>query len=101
MPRLNLSCAHSRRRGILMRGVIKRVLLSWSSGKDSAWALQKLRQQSDVDLDGLLTTINEQYDRVPMQAVRTDMLRRLEESLGLTLRLINMTFTLDNETYEA
>jgi len=83
-----------------MRGVIKRVLLSWSSGKDSAWALQKLRQQSDVDLDGLLTTINEQSDRVPMHAVRTDLLRRQAESLGLPLRLVNLPFPCDNETYE-
>src|SRR5215475_13950157 len=83
-----------------MNGVRKRVLLSWSSGKDSAWALHMLRQRSDVDVAGLLTTINEQFDRVAMHAVRTDLLRRQAESLGLPLRLISLPFPCDNETYE-
>jgi len=83
-----------------MRGVIKRVLLSWSSGKDSAWALQMLRQQSDVYVDGLLTTINEQSDQVPMHAVRIALLRRQAKSLGLPLRLVDLPFPCNNETYE-
>src|SRR5215470_7155748 len=83
-----------------MNGVKKRVLLSWSSGKDSAWALHMLRQQPDIELAGLLTTVNEQFDRVAMHAVRTDLLRRQAESVGLPLRLISLPFPCSNEIYE-
>jgi uncharacterized protein (TIGR00290 family) len=78
----------------------KRVWLSWSSGKDSAWALRLLRQQPDVEVAGLLTTITEQFDRVAMHAVRTDLLRLQAESVGLPLRLISLPFPCGNEVYE-
>lgn len=81
-------------------GVRKKVLLSWSSGKDSAWALHTLRQQSDVEVAGLLTTINEQFDRVAMHAVRTDLLRRQAEGVGLPLRLVSLPFQCGNGVYE-
>ena len=48
----------------------KRTLISWSSGKDSAWALHVLRQRKDIEVVGLLTTFNEAADRVAMHAVR-------------------------------
>jgi uncharacterized protein (TIGR00290 family) len=83
-----------------MRGLRKRVLLSWSSGKDSAWALHMLRQRPDVELAGLLTTINERFDRVAMHAVRTDLLRLQADSVGLPLRLISLPFQCGNEVYE-
>jgi diphthamide synthase (EF-2-diphthine--ammonia ligase) len=47
-----------------------RTLLSWSSGKDSAWALHVLRRRADVDVVGLVTTINAAFDRVAMHGVR-------------------------------
>ena len=78
----------------------KRVLLSWSSGKDSAWTLRELRRRSDVEVAGLLTTINEQFDRVAMHAVRTDLLRRQAESVGLPLRLVSLPFPCGNDVYE-
>ena len=78
----------------------RRVLLSWSSGKDSAWALHALRQQPDVEVIGLLSTINEQFDRVAMHAVRTTLLRQQAESVGLSLRLVELPFPCSNETYE-
>jgi uncharacterized protein (TIGR00290 family) len=83
-----------------MRRERKRVLLSWSSGKDSAWALGLLRQRPDVEVAGLLTTITEQFDRVAMHAVRTDLLRRQAESVGLPLRMISLPFPCSNEVYE-
>jgi uncharacterized protein (TIGR00290 family) len=83
-----------------MTGSRKRILLSWSSGKDSAWALRLLRQQSDVEVAGLLTTVNERFDRVAMHAVGTELLRRQAESLGLPLRLIRLPFPCSNEVYE-
>jgi uncharacterized protein (TIGR00290 family) len=83
-----------------MRRMRKRVLLSWSSGKDCAWALHMLRQRSDVEVAGLLTTINEQFDRVAMHAVRTELLRRQAEGVMLPLRLIGLPFPCSNEIYE-
>jgi uncharacterized protein (TIGR00290 family) len=83
-----------------MRGARKRILLSWSSGKDSAWALRSLRQQPDIEVVGLLTTINERFDRVAMHAVRTDLLRRQAENVGLPLRLVSLPFQCDNGVYE-
>jgi diphthamide synthase (EF-2-diphthine--ammonia ligase) len=49
---------------------LKQVLLSWSSGKDSAWALHLLRQQPEIEVAALLTTFNSTADRVAMHAVR-------------------------------
>src|SRR5262245_37761810 len=83
-----------------MKGLRKRVLLSWSSGKDSAWALHMLRQQPDIEVAGLLTTVNELFDRVAMHAVRTDLLRRQAESVGLPLQLVGLPFPCDNGVYE-
>ena len=50
-----------------------KVLLSWSSGKDSAWAFHVLRQQRDFEVVGLVTTFNEAFDRVAMRAVRREL----------------------------
>ena len=50
-----------------------KVLLSWSSGKDSAWALHVLRTQLGADVAALLTTFNSVVDRVAMHAVRRDL----------------------------
>ena len=52
---------------------IKRTLLSWSSGKDSAWLVHVLRQMPDVEIGGLLTTMNGHANRVAMHAVRSDL----------------------------
>ena len=40
----------------------KHTLLSWSSGKDSAWALYELRQSPDIEVVGLVTTVNQAYE---------------------------------------
>jgi len=56
-----------------MTHINPKVLLSWSSGKDSAWALQDLRQQADVEVVGLLTTFNVAFDRVAMHAVQREL----------------------------
>jgi diphthamide synthase (EF-2-diphthine--ammonia ligase) len=50
-----------------------KTLLSWSSGKDSAWALHILRGQPDVSVVGLVTTLNEAFDRVAMHGVRSTL----------------------------
>ncbi|HND32961.1 MAG TPA: ATP-binding protein, partial [Myxococcota bacterium] len=78
-----------------------RVLLSWSSGKDSAWTLCALRQRADVEVVGLLTTVNRVYDRVAMHAVRSELLRRQAEAAGLPLWEVSIPSPCSNEDYEA
>ena len=59
-----------------------RAWLSWSSGKDSAFALHALRDDEAVEVVGLLTTINAAADRVAMHAVRRELLEAQSERLG-------------------
>jgi uncharacterized protein (TIGR00290 family) len=80
--------------------MIKRALLSWSSGKDSAWALHMLRQQSGIRVVGLVTTLNETRGRVAMHAVRLELLQRQAEAVGLPLRIINIPDPCSNTEYE-
>lgn len=80
---------------------MKRVLLSWSSGKDSAWALWALRQQPDVAVVGLLTTFNEAANRVAMHAVRRELVEAQSRSTGLPLWPIMLPWPCPNDTYEA
>lgn len=79
---------------------MKRVLLSWSSGKDSAWALHMLRQQPDVEVIGLLTTYNETNQRVAMHGVRMEWAQAQAEASGLPLWSVPLPFPCPNEEYE-
>lgn len=75
-------------------------LLSWSGGKDAAWALHALRQRGDVEVVGLLTTLTEGYDRVAMQGIRHDVLLAQAEATGLPLVEAWMPRAADNAAYE-
>ena len=66
----------------------KKILLSWSSGKDSAWALHVLRQQQDIEVVGLFCTFNKKFERGAMHAVRNELICQQAESIGLPLELI-------------
>jgi uncharacterized protein (TIGR00290 family) len=79
---------------------VKKTLVSWSSGKDSAWTVHVLRQQPDVHIAGLLTTINESAQRVAMHAVRDDVLQAQADALGLPLWRIPIPSPCPNEVYE-
>jgi len=78
----------------------KRVLLSWSSGKDAAWSLHLLRQRPEVEVVGLLTTLNAEFDRVAMHAVRSELLRMQAEAAGLPLITAGLPWPCSNEEYE-
>jgi uncharacterized protein (TIGR00290 family) len=78
-----------------------KALLSWSSGKDSAWALHVLRQRGEVEIVGLLTTINRVHDRVAMHAVRTELLRAQADSAGIPLWEVPIPSPCSNAEYEA
>ena len=75
-------------------------LISWSSGKDSAWMVHVLRQQPDIHLAGVLTTVNEMYQRVAMHAVRVELLQAQADALGLPLWQIPIPSPCPNEVYE-
>ena len=77
------------------------VLLSWSGGKDAAWALHVLRQDDDVEVVGLVTTITAGYERVAMQGIRVDVLHRQAEAVGLPVIEARMPQRADNAVYEA
>jgi uncharacterized protein (TIGR00290 family) len=79
----------------------KKTLLSWSSGKDSAWALQCLKQDPETELAGLFTTLNKEYDRVSMHGTSADMLRRQADAVGLSLHEIWLPNPCPMETYDA
>ena len=74
--------------------------LSWSSGKDSAWALHALRQQGDYEIAGLLTSINETASRVAMHAVRETLLEQQAAAAGLPLIKVPIPHPCPNEVYE-
>lgn len=76
-----------------------KVLVSWSSGKDSAWMLHVLRQQG-VDVSALLTTINADAQRVAMHAVRVDLLEAQARAAGLPLRMLPIPSPCPNAVYE-
>ena len=77
-----------------------KTLMSWSSGKDSAWTVHVLRQRGGVELGGLLTTINEAAQRVAMHAVRIDVLQAQADALGLPLWQIPIPSPCPNDVYE-
>ena len=79
----------------------KQVLLSWSSGKDSAWSLSALRRDPAIEVVGLLTTLNRAADRVAMHAVRSELLERQAERVGLPLTKLDLPYPCSNADYEA
>jgi len=79
---------------------MKRILMSWSSGKDSAWALHLLRKRADCELIGLLTTVNTEFDRVAMHGTRRSVLEAQAEAVGLPLWVVPLPWPCSNEIYE-
>ena len=77
----------------------KKILMSWSSGKDSAWALYCLQQNPAFEVVGLFTTVNEEFDRVSMHGVRTELVQQQADSLGLPLEIIRLPNPCTNEQY--
>ncbi len=77
-----------------------KTLLSWSSGKDSAWTLHTLRADDRYEVVGLMTTINCVADRVAIHAVRTELLRRQAAVAGLPLWELSIPSPCSNQEYE-
>jgi uncharacterized protein (TIGR00290 family) len=77
-----------------------RTILSWSSGKDSAWSLHVLRAMPGIEVVGLLTTLNEAFDRIAMHAVRRTLVEVQADAAGLPLHIVPIPFPCPNEVYE-
>ena len=77
-----------------------KVLLSWSSGKDAAWALHALQGAGEVEVVGLLTTTNAAFHRVAMHGVREALLEAQAEAVGLPLWKVPLPWPCPNEAYE-
>ena len=80
---------------------VSRVLVSWSSGKDSAWMVRVLRATAGVEIAGLLTSFNADADRVSMHAVRRALVEAQAGALGLPLTAVELPYPCSNEIYEA
>jgi len=78
-----------------------KILVSWSSGKDSAWMLHVLRQNGAGEVGALLTSVNETAGRVSMHGVREEILRAQADAAGLPLMTIPLPWPCSNEIYEA
>jgi uncharacterized protein (TIGR00290 family) len=77
-----------------------KALLAWSSGKDSAWALHRLRQGGEAEVVGLVTTINEAFQRVAMHGVRQELVQAQARAARLSLWAIPLPWPCSNAIYE-
>jgi uncharacterized protein (TIGR00290 family) len=78
-----------------------KLMASWSSGKDSAWMLHRLKQDPSIEVAALLTTMNERFDRVAMHAVRRRMLEAQSHAAAVPLWTIPLPWPCTNEQYES
>jgi uncharacterized protein (TIGR00290 family) len=77
-----------------------KILLSWSSGKDSAWTLHVLNRRHPGAVAALLTTVNEAFDRVAMHGVRREVLEAQARAARLPLRVLSIPDKCPNDVYE-
>jgi diphthamide synthase (EF-2-diphthine--ammonia ligase) len=78
-----------------------KALISWSSGKDSAFALHEVRRAGEFDVVGALTTVTEAFDRVSIHGVRQEILRAQLDAAGLPSRIVPIPYPCPNAIYEA
>jgi uncharacterized protein (TIGR00290 family) len=79
---------------------LKKILLSWSSGKDSAWTLHLLRERADLQVVALVTSFNTEANRVAMHAVRRTLVEAQAERVNLPLWAVELPWPCSNSEYE-
>jgi uncharacterized protein (TIGR00290 family) len=79
---------------------VEKLWLSWSTGKDSAWSLNVLRELGQYEVTGLLTTVNSEFDRVAMHGTRRRVAELQAEAAGLPLYAFELPWPCSNEEYE-
>ena len=77
-----------------------KAIFNWSSGKDSALALYKVLQNSEFEITCLLTSVNQQFQRISMHGVRVELLEQQAESLGISLEIMQIPEMPTMEVYE-
>jgi len=80
---------------------VRKILVSWSTGKDSAWMLHRFNQEHPGAVAGLLTTTNQAFDRVAMHAVRRELLEAQAEAARLPLHVLPLPWPCSNAQYES
>src|SRR5262245_54933468 len=80
---------------------MKRALIAWSSGKDSAWALHEVRRSGDCDVVGALTTVTETFGRVSMHGVREELLAAQLAAAELKPVRVPIPYPCPNDVYES
>jgi len=80
---------------------LKKAYVSWSSGKDAAWSLHQTRLRGLADVVGILTTINQEFNRVAMHGVRAELVDRQAQALGLPCMKVPLPWPCSNAEYEA
>ena len=78
----------------------KKTMMSWSSGKDSAWAFYKLLQNPKIEVVGLFCTVNRKFKRVAMHGISIELLLQQAKRIGLPMELIEIPYPCNNEEYE-
>lgn len=81
-------------------GARPRAVVSWSSGKDAAFALQQVREAGELEVVGLLTTVTRTFGRVSMHGVREELLHRQADAVGLPLTTVEIPSPCPNATYD-
>ncbi len=79
---------------------MKKLWMSWSTGKDSAYALLELKKNSNYEVAGLFTTVTADYERVAMHSTREILLQLQADALGLPLEIVRIPANCSNEIYE-
>jgi uncharacterized protein (TIGR00290 family) len=77
-----------------------KVWMSWSSGKDSAFALLELKRRQNIEVIRLLTTVTKEYSRVSMHGVRQELLEAQAQAIGLPLEIVEIPAPCTNKDYE-
>ena len=97
---LGIHCGKTFPRRLNTLALMRRILLSWSSGKDSAWCLHVLHASGEYEIAGLLTTFNQAAERVAMHAVRRELVERQAAASGLSLWPVHLPWPCSNQQYE-
>ncbi|GEL11860.1 MJ0570-related uncharacterized domain-containing protein [Flavobacterium glycines] len=79
---------------------MKKALFNWSSGKDSALALYKILQNPEFEINCLLTSVNQQFQRISMHGVRVELLEQQAQSIGIPLEIMQIPEMPTMEVYE-
>jgi uncharacterized protein (TIGR00290 family) len=78
---------------------MKKALMNWSGGKDSALSLYHILQNKAYEVEHLLTSLNSTFKRVSMHGVREELLDLQAENIGIDLVKLRLAETVSMEEY--